>query len=81
LGLGRDSALSELGQHADIMCPSSKELGGGLGLGGDSASSKLGCGVRDDGSQAGEHGTDDDSGIGVVSPGECEYTEGGWINK
>lgn len=72
--------LSELGQDADIMCPSSSELGGGLRLGGDSASSELGCGVRDDGSQAGEHGTDDGSGSGVVSPGGCEYT-GGWINK
>ena len=42
-----------------------KGLGGGLGLGRDSASSELGCGVRDDGSQAGEDGRDG-SGIGVV---------------
>jgi hypothetical protein len=44
--------------------------------------SELGCGVRDDGSHAGDNGRDsDDSGIGVALPGESwEYTECGWIN-
>jgi len=47
----------------------SKGLGGGLGLGRDSALSELSWGVRDEGSQAGEDGRDG-SGIGVVLPGE-----------
>ena len=62
-----------------VTCPSSKVLGGGVGLGRDSALSELGCGVREDGSQAGEDGREG-SGIGVALPGEWEYTEGGWIN-
>ena len=63
----------------DRMGGSSKLLGGGSGLGRDSVFSELGCGVRDDGSQAGEDGKDG-SGIGVALPGEWENTEGGWID-
>jgi len=79
MGLGRDSLLPELVGDDGVTCPSSKVLGGGVGLRGDSALSELGCGMREDGSQAGEDGRDG-SGIGVALPGEWEYTKGGWIN-
>lgn len=54
---------------------------GELGLARDSALSKFGCGVRDDGSQAGEDGGEsDDSGTGVALPGGWKSKESGWIN-